>query len=915
MKKIDLKFYSGFNDEPNWFYNKTAENIISINNVCYSLPIQVDIGSQVITEPDLGFFVTTKIVNSIKSGSDLTLATSMKAISNGTESAINVTFLEIGTSETGNITGTASNEIVIYPQLPYTTVEPSAGLVVKRIIYSINHAKYYVAYRTRVSRFSTAWVEEETFTTDFDIVDITEGTVTEDLVYVISSNALYEIDFVASTATLVNINANSIVDFLTPSTFTSIAWNSAGGSANDVFCVVGLETFNNLTTNDPAFSVENYDTSYSVIGIDAGGTTPDLRVVLPNPLQNDKAVGRIILDSDNTSWIMLGEEGYAPDVNIELGSVGSVQSSSIVGTNFDAVRNTYNTTQIVTFIANSGGIYYQVGTSSTPVLFADTSVLENTNLRTISNLFDATGVSRTDTAIVYGTAQNFTDDVAGGVYQVNVNITAVPVVTFTKATTDTLATYLTEYQWNDSEKFADVRNSTTFNIGANGLAIYEGTSDLTDVVSFDQQQCFYTTKIRDAVKLGEDLFLVLYNMRGSTDIDSNSGFVTIDLSVQIDGTSNGVTYGAIGYNVPLDRCWVIGDYVVARASDEPSTFIFVPTTTLDLSDLVTDGGSFVTTYAGNIVDILYKNDIFYIYGTAGIEVWENVSASDFPYRKQDYLSISYHAPPYLAPTFPNTTTYDLAPFAHAVYNNDYAVLTISNQDNKHYILILSGGKYSVVPFNFEKIYDQVGSTVTTTVGFFIDSVNIWGQDFILISIIDDATTGTFSRRFIIDVKGSMWEVNQTTDGALYRKNIMRPAQNGIQFFYDSTVSPDPLVTFSRAEDNYDNIGVLLLDDDIQIDSVLVRADGELIEAESLIIMLSYASTYGAPTGAEMEIFFSKDQGATFALFRTEPLSTAHKTFVYSSLGTFPSLIVRLTINIPLAVLSGTLIYETAGVMT
>ena len=311
--------------------------------------------------------------------------------------------------------------------------------------------------------------------------------------------------------------------------------------------------------------------------------------------------------------------------------------------------------------------------------------------------------------------------------------------------------------------------------------------------------------------------------------------------------------------------------------------------------------------------------MFYIVGDEGIEVWENTGAQNFPYRKQSYLSIPYHAPSFSD----NFDDYAFSPPITARYRNDYVVIGYSSINNRLNILFLSGGKYKLLPFNFNNIYNFLEnpqfSSEIKIVGFSIGACNFYGKEYIILNAINNTSlnttfswcideNGDFSR-FPSD-NGSSQELSLFSN--YYRVNGL----NGLNITYDDAT---PKLTLSSLIEPFE-----ITDSDKEkqynfFSKVLVSESSEIIFIKKLVIKFYIPNNDSAnvPYNFDILVYTSIDRGQNFTLFSTENFNittqSSRETLIMDSLGTYDDVMIKLVTKKSLIIQSAYVITESSGV--
>jgi hypothetical protein len=401
----------------------------------------------------------------------------------------------------------------------------------------------------------------------------------------------------------------------------------------------------------------------------------------------------------------------------------------------------------------------------------------------------------------------------------------------------------------------------------------------------------YNQILRDVIKRTEDRFTYLVSLVGSSNTDSNT------VLLEYDNVKDELFSGSIGLFVPMDRLWAVGDVYLMRNSESKNIFYYRTTTSLNLSTIDTgnDFGELQTTFGGDVVDMLPYDDVFYIYGTTGIEVWQNVGAEGFPFRKQPYLSIPYHSPPSAG-----NNSYQFPIKYWDYYRDGFVAIAYSNQANELALLFLKGGHSQVLPVSWRKFYNilsVLSDVPTTIVDYGIGVQNLWGKEYIGISLITDLTTGIAAQTIFLDDKLNFFTIDDllSTHQTFF---LQASSTNGLNVFFDSSLNEirvDTAEAFPIAVPTGNTY---------QMDSQVLESQGTILSIEKLLIELEFpiadASNY--PPTASYTISVSGNEGRTFDVVRTGTLITSIHTIVEKNLGSYPSAIIRFETNQPIMML-------------
>jgi len=415
----------------------------------------------------------------------------------------------------------------------------------------------------------------------------------------------------------------------------------------------------------------------------------------------------------------------------------------------------------------------------------------------------------------------------------------------------------------------------------------------------------YDLVLRDIIKYDINNYYFLVNEIGSSNIDANAVLLSYDSSLpELQG-------GLPGYFLPTDKLWLAGDVFLLRNLEEQNSFYYKVTNNLNLNE--TSGSSAAsqneglinTTEAGNVVDIIYSRGLFYLLGSRGIEVWQNQGASGFPYRKESYLTIPYHLLPL---SDQNLYRFQLNRWSY--FQGGYAISVLSNEDNEYQILIAKDGKYQLLPLNkaaWHAALNQIGSEAQDLA---LDVVNMWGEEYIIISKINSRTIGTRAGAIIISSAGQL-SILPTPTLFAQESFLTTTSTNGLRSSYESSVEE---LVLSSAVQFPSNLNVLLMN----LESQLLKPYAENVLVKTLVIQYAFPieDVANYPLAATFSIRWSADEGRNFdQALVVDELWSNHLTtrqLIYQINATVPSFMLQFSSNRPIIIQSAIVTYQETG---
>ena len=426
-------------------------------------------------------------------------------------------------------------------------------------------------------------------------------------------------------------------------------------------------------------------------------------------------------------------------------------------------------------------------------------------------------------------------------------------------------------------------------------------------VTFSTVSENYDLVIKDFLKADIFTYYFLINERGSSDIDSNT------VLSSYDAENNIFISGAPGFFLPSDRLWFAGNTFIFRNTENKDSFYYKDSTTLSIdtlnANIVTSeglAGLISTTYAGELVDIITTVDQFYLLGSRGIEIWQNVGAAGFPFRKENYLSIPYHLLP-----LSDEDVYTLPLSRWTYYKGSYVVVCLSNEENVFNLIQIKDGQYKKMVLD-QTLWNTLLLDQPTIEDISLNAVNWWGRDYLLLGIVDAQTTGAVNNFFLIS-EDNRWAKLPGSGADLQFQYLLTTRMNSLQTVYDASL--DEFYVQSAV-----NLGVppsSPLATPFTVDSIKIEDESEFIILKRILIHVDFPffdlSLW--PVDATYTISLSEDGGRNFSIIEgPKTLTTAQRQVDCSYTKSVLEAIIRFECNYPVIVVGGVAYYEKGGIL-
>ena len=897
-KVFDLALYKGFNKEAQITFTQQLLNCVPYNQSVYPFPQFIDdAGFPPVDLSNLGSIVSKKIQNNNLILADGSPAEALIILGVPTISGDEITIdVQVAHKTLGGDGG--------YGYFPfsfeYIGREPVGnikGLTAKAVVLDLTVNTFYAGFIGAVASYAyngTSIPTEGTSVSvgEVSIVDITVDQTTG-LIYIISQEAFYVLNFATTVLTQINVTGvSAATNFSSITTDDTYVYFSAINDSLSVIIIYEIGTgtffeqespfsdqsilFNNIGferaistfTGGPQrafFIASNGAGLFTSLPFDGTSFPTSLIITtsegLPSDVVNDYSQMRIS-DVTGVSILMV-----ATDNGFVMGRAVGVTLTFYPFTQFPGHQ--------VTRIA--------VTNTSAPLLFEENVVGVFTT--------DETGSTRSRFTVFFGNWQSGTSEF---------NITAIREL-FTTSNPLDLATE------RQTQAMIGTEGDLYWLGSVLGQGIVTSNTNVPTGPDLTTLTLNYDLVLRDIIKSDIHRYYFLINEVGSSDIDANA------ILIQYNSDNDTFKAGQPGFFLPTDKLWLAGDVFLLRNLETPSSFYYKVTSNLNLnqtsgsSSASEDEGLINTTEAGNVVDIIYSSSLFYLLGSRGIEVWQNQGASGFPYRKEAYLTIPYHLLP-----LSDQNLYRIELNRWGVHQGAYVVSCLSNEDNEYSIIKLSGGKYSVLPLNKAAWYAALDLVGAPPEDVTLDVLNIGGMEYMLLSKINSRTTGSRSAAIVIDEKMRIAVLGVAT--TTQNQYLTVTATNGMQTVFNESTD-EFRIQVAPALPSSLNTGTTYV-----MQSTLLREFAENVAIQTVVIQYAFpiALLNNYPNGT-FSLAWSEDEGRTFPNILvpsgawTENLTTRQLVFQVGI--SVPSFMLQFVSNSPIVIMNAIVTYTPSGLRT
>lgn len=900
-KKIDLKFYEGYRSDVQFFYKGEMLNAIPWKKYCYPVPLYGLNGNfpTLTNITNTNFRVSYKIQNNNFIGDTgepleaLFIATTSISVGGGQSLDITMRVAHKGlTPETDygyrNFTFQADGDAPLVGNFQGLTA----------FAFDDNYAdRYYVGFIGAVASYvysnaAPALPTEDTYVSvDIKIIDLAYNGATGDI-YLIDDTDLYQMSFPAPTLTQITTLPTNL------SNFTSLVIDTSGtayisalkGEENVILVyetISGISAVYDSPFSSPttAFKI-NYARSAQGVGFFARPITL-------------YSLGEGLATSGNFNTV------FGPVWTIIDLTVNSFLKSNVIN---DVSQQIGNGGGHYFLMATEGGVSVMIYQSSSGAyIFIDSSIIANdiTHTVTIGNI--TTGATDDQISYVGGsTTAAGKNEIFFQEFNVNrvipVNITALlfsgsvflptavsKVWQMPGATPPNLDSY-----WIGGYIGKGIRSGQYFNSAHTSIDI--------SVISEN-----YDFELLDIIKADKFIYYFLFNEVGSSSIDANTAIGSYNAE------TNTFKTGAPGYFLPSDRLWLGGDTFLFRNSENKNSFYYknsnnLSIDTIDANILNSEGleGLISTTYAGELVDIITTVDQFYLLGSRGIEIWQNVGAAGLPFRKENYLSIPYHLLP-----LSDEDTYFIPISRWTYYKGSYVFIGLSNEANVFNLIQIKDGQYKKMELDQTLFYTMLLDENPIS-DISLHAVNWWGKNYLLLGILPSSTLGNTANYFLIS-EDNRWAKLSPDPGQIQHRWLLTTSMNSIYTEYDETND-----TFSV----YDSPNLPVptgvpLTEPFVVDSIKIEDESEFIILKRILIHIDFPifdlSLW--PVDATYTVSISEDGGRSFSIIDgPRTLTTAKRQVECSYTKSVLEAIIRFECNYPIIVVGGVASYDKGGIV-
>ena len=884
-KPFDLGFYKGITDN-NIFSRQSHVLCVTYGKYVYPFP-QEEAQNQMEITIDNNFSFSRKIQNN-NFIPDTDNPTSWEALYLVTKAVSSGTTISVTTNVGAKTFAPEENYETYTFYFDYIGVDPVGtikGLTAKRVIFDNSNDRYIVGFVGAIATYPYAGSivtppsEGISVPVNFTLIDVAFDESGQ-LAYALDDkDNIYSVDLTTGDILPLNIGSADL------SNLSSVA-------CDDSYVLFA--------------GVRGDDSYYATYEISTGSVNSTI-----SPFSDTTIlINRFGYERSNLEYIVRyylcsgGEGGWLSDIDISDPSspVFTFVKANSFGTDIvNNISRLKNTTALydTCLISTSNGLYFGSANSNTnyDVLLYDSGL--NYNDASLSVAVEnvvgvGVGVAASDNYFInisFGSVPGLINLIK--VQQFDLKSSGLSVSTFRNAGEDGVESTF----WLGTTQGLGIQSANSFNTE-------QPPPDTTiSVISSN-----YDIELRDIIKADVNLYYYLINEVGSSDVDANSILLSYDYKTDT------VSQGAPGYFLPTDKLWLVGNSFVLRNLETTSSFYYKNTDNLDLDETSNsdtaageDEGLINTTYAGNIVDLIYDRDMFYLIGSRGIEVWQNQGASGFPYRKQEYQSIPYHLSP-----LSDEDVYDFDVKYWDYYKEGYLLVCLSNKDNQFDIVHIQDGSFSVFPLNKSSFYKILSDETTpvTPVDYSIDIVNFWGKLYILIGLmIEPSGAGGQSKLIIIDENGNI--TTQPGSGAVDKLEFFQATStNGIVLNFNSSAELLEMRNFPQLPSSLTTLtapNITMYSQLFQPTTGTANINRVMIQYE---LPIDNISNYPINT---LSLLFSDDQGRTFTEFYSQVVNTDKRQIIAHLNKTMNSCYIQLRFESALIIMNCVLYYEEAGV--
>ncbi len=412
----------------------------------------------------------------------------------------------------------------------------------------------------------------------------------------------------------------------------------------------------------------------------------------------------------------------------------------------------------------------------------------------------------------------------------------------------------------------------------------------------------FTLDFNDIVKEDVSIYYGLLSIIGCGEKDAAAALFKIDTDKQIG------TVGTLTGTVTTNRLWIADNYFILNNTQDKNSLFYKSLNNLNLAELTgnqeelvgEDAGTFNTTEAGDVVDIIIDRSMFYLVGTRAVEVWQNGGATGFPYRKQPNQTAEFHnLPKGLSSVSVNVSRY-------APYKDGYVIAAVDNTKNELAMLYMASGASKAIPYNKNGWLQIVNNYI---IGANIQDVSVtpfkfYGKDCLSFMMLDE--NNDVLGNIVINQNGNVFFIDMgTTNFIRYNRTV---TQTGVL----TEILPSSITSFF---DDYIHQAIAPTSFDYVMTSELIRPQSSEIMVDKVFIQYMYQmdDVSTLPSGSQYKLEFSPDGRDNTWVEYIGDYTQDLRQIVVPIMTTLPSLVVRFSSNIPVIIIKSIVQYSEVGV--
>lgn len=902
--KIDLKFYEGYRSDTQFFYRGEMINGVPWEKSCYPVPSYVGAPlPPILNVSTSNFRVSYKIQNNNflngNVGSEaLYLATTATVLGGGesldidlrvaTKSLLTETSY---TYELFNFTATGDGPIV--GNFKGLTAFAMADNYVDRYFVGFIGAVASYIYSNDAPALP---VEDQYVQVNIKIIDIAYNVI-DGLIYLIDESNLYSMNFPTPGLTQITTLPSNLINYTSLIIdINGTAYISCQKGERQSILVYETASTNNATYDSP------FDSETVGIKLRYGRIAENLvgskRPIMLISLGEGFGLANNFNASTAPSWQILNTTNHP-----------FLKSNVINDMDMKNLNNAQNITNLV--VATEGGVALGAYEALFDAAYLyNSGALSNDEATTITfgnAVIPAVGNSQF--SYVYGSVTS------KGVFRFSATEADSDAVTATVVRRDSvdLPTQVATVWCMPLGTIVPTGNS--YWIGCylgKGIRGGQFVNDLHTTLNVQVVSENYNFELRDFLKADIYTYYFLFNEVGSSEIDANS------VLASFDAETNTFITGAPGYFLPSDRLWLAGETFLFRNSENKNTFYYKESPNLSIdtveANIISSEGTeglISATYAGEITDIITTVDQFYLLGSRGIEVWQNVGAAGFPYRKENYLSVPYHLLP-----LSDEDTYFIPISRWTYYKGSYVIVSFSNEADVFNLIQIKNGQYKKMMLDETLFYTLMGDENVVR-DMSLNAVNWWGKTYLLLGVVTESDNGIVSNYFLISEDNRWAKINDFGNifpfSEVQYQFILTTTMNSLATRYNTGADSFEAVTASRSPNPLPDP----LTTPFRVDSIKIEGESEFILLNRILIHVEFPIFNLAfwPPDATYTVSISEDGGRTFNVIEGPMALTVQRRQIECSYEkAVLEAIIRFECNYPLVVAGGIAYYEKGGIL-